>query len=413
MAPEQVLGKPVNHLADIYAFGILLFELITGAKPLNGESLERVFWLVLNEPVDLAPLREAGAPEGVVDLVRRCTDKNPAARPQSFTEVRRELEAISSGEALPVRTTNYVQAPQPQSPMATAVLTAAVPASSRPDAPEVEAPAEPQATRKLNRKALAIGAIMVALAGAGTVFLLRPKPAADTAVSKTGAATKAEAPPPATLSFPSGDMVLVPGGTFLFGKEKTPRDTPAYYVDRTAVTNASYAEFLKAANQSPPRGFKSAAASLPVVNVSIKDARGFARWAGKRLPTSVEWEKAARGTDGRTYPWGDNAETKADEKIRNKALRPAAMETVAASPYGALQMVGNVFELVDQSMPPTPEAIQNFAALLTPKPTVDEPWCMIRGGSFKDPVPPVFESGRIPERFHSDDIGFRCVRDIK
>lgn len=94
MPPEQVLGKNVNFQSDIYSFGILLFELITGTKPLEGDTVERVFWQILNDPINLTPLREAGAPEQVVELVERCTAKDQAARPQSFAEVRQKLETV-------------------------------------------------------------------------------------------------------------------------------------------------------------------------------------------------------------------------------------------------------------------------------------------------------------------------------
>jgi eukaryotic-like serine/threonine-protein kinase len=94
MAPEQVMGQEITEQVDVYAFGVLLFELITGTKPISGDSVERIFYSVLNEPLDLGPLRASGAPEGVCDLVARCTRKGPAERPQGFTPICAELERM-------------------------------------------------------------------------------------------------------------------------------------------------------------------------------------------------------------------------------------------------------------------------------------------------------------------------------
>jgi len=92
MAPEQVLGRQVTNLVDVYAFGVLLFELLSGVKPIAGESVERLFYSILNEPLNLEPLEKAVVPEPVRDLVARCTAKTPADRIQSFTLVAEQLE---------------------------------------------------------------------------------------------------------------------------------------------------------------------------------------------------------------------------------------------------------------------------------------------------------------------------------
>src|SRR6266404_691051 len=82
MAPEQVLGKPLTAQADVYAFGILLFELLTGNKPVAGDSIEKIFQNILYEPLNLEPLKALGLPPTVIDLVRACTAKQPVDRPE-------------------------------------------------------------------------------------------------------------------------------------------------------------------------------------------------------------------------------------------------------------------------------------------------------------------------------------------
>ncbi len=413
MPPEQVLGKNVNHLSDIYSFGILLFELITGTKPMAGESVERVFWQILNDPIDLTPLREAGAPEPVVELIERCTVKDQAGRPQSFTEIREKLESLfrSGRTTLQATGSHLTGAPRP----APSAKAAAAPAAAAPQTAPTPAPvptAEPAPVAGGTKKWLwpALGGLVVVLAILGFV-LFRPSKEAATNKTTASSVNPAAVQPASTLSLPSGDMVLVSAGPFLFGKDKESRDTPAYYIDRGEVTNSAYAAFLKATHHAAPPGFNPSRAKFPVTNVTIQDARQFAGWAGKRLPTSLEWEKAARGGDGRLYPWGDD---KNGGPPRGRLLTAAESEA-SASPYGALQMSGNLWELVDQPLTPSPGAVEAFASQLSPKPTASEPWCMIRGISYLDDKEriPVYEWSSIPERFHKNDIGFRCVRDVK
>lgn len=393
MPPEQVLGKNVNFQSDIYSFGILLFELITGTKPLEGDSVERVFWQILNEPIDLTPLRSTGAPEPVVELVQRCTAKDQAARPESFTEVRRSLErmSVSGGTKLQATAAHLVGAPRPPE----------LQAPKKSADPVAESPASPPPAEAAAKKwVLPLAAAVVVVLGILAFLLLRPKEKAPV-VAGTAPAVTAPAP---RLALPSGDMVLVKAGPFQFGENKEQRETAAYYVDRGEVTNAAYSAFKRV----PPN---PQTAAYPVTNITIEDARAFARWAGKRLPNSLEWEKAARGADGWLYPWGN---TPSGGGTHGRLLTAAQAEA-SASPYGAVQMAGNLWELVDEPMKPSDGAVQHFATLLTPKPTAQEPWCMIRGGSYLDDLSkvPLYEWTSIPERFHKNDTGFRCVRDVK
>ncbi len=112
MSPEQVLGKPPTNLVDVYAFGIVLMELISGQKPITGDSLERIFHQILNEPLNMQPLRANGVPPAVISLIGRCAAKDPAARPQGFGFVCADLERVL---ALPEVTTGSmpVAAPSP------------------------------------------------------------------------------------------------------------------------------------------------------------------------------------------------------------------------------------------------------------------------------------------------------------
>lgn len=94
MAPEQVLGQQVTTQVDVYSFGVLLYEMIVGLKPVSGETVEKIFSAILYEPLNLEPLRASQVPEAVFNLVQACTAKGPNERPQGFGVVCAELERI-------------------------------------------------------------------------------------------------------------------------------------------------------------------------------------------------------------------------------------------------------------------------------------------------------------------------------
>ena len=151
MAPEQVLGQQITHLIDVYAFGVLLFELLSGVKPITGDTVERIFNAILYEPLDLEPLRRAGVPHRIFDLVTRCTAKSPAERPQGFGPVVAEIElALQESEpgaaAVPAATPARPPQPHLPQPLPRAVHPPAVPAA--PSAPAM-APSDRARARRM------------------------------------------------------------------------------------------------------------------------------------------------------------------------------------------------------------------------------------------------------------------------
>ena len=94
MSPEQIRGDKPTFEVDVYAFGILLFELLTGARPFEAQTVDEIFDLILNQAVDLGPLTRAGIPVELVDLVNQLTAKDPLARPRSFSAVIHRLDLI-------------------------------------------------------------------------------------------------------------------------------------------------------------------------------------------------------------------------------------------------------------------------------------------------------------------------------
>jgi len=392
MAPEQVTGLNVTEQVDVYAFGVLLFELLSGIKPISGDTVERIFYSILNEPLNLGPLYEAGIPQAVCDLVAACTAKDPAARPPGFAPVCAELDRLI--------------ADQSASTVALRAGGAASPAP-RPETAPVQ-PAEAPASRKWLLPALAVAIVLLA---AGLYFSLRPS---NKPVGAKGAGTARTAALDPSILTPTGQMVLVPAGPFKSGKDNETVALPAFYIDKTEVTNQAYLQFHEAVGQPLPLQFPADKPDYPVVNVTVIEAHAFAQWAGKRLPTAQEWEKAARGSDGWLFPWGDNPD-KTRANVDSKSLRPATDFPNGASPYGALNMVGNAWELVEQEMKPSPAAVERFRIALDPPPNANEPWYMVRGLSFL--VPLASEATRdfttVPARWKAPDLGFRCAKDAK
>jgi formylglycine-generating enzyme required for sulfatase activity len=164
-----------------------------------------------------------------------------------------------------------------------------------------------------------------------------------------------------------GPMVLVPAGEFAMGSDEGEEDEKpvhrvyldAFYMDKHEVTVGQYAKFLEATGrEAPPRwGImnESRHQKRPVVNVNWSDADAYCRWAGKRLPTEAEWEKAARGTDRRIYPWGNDRPSKSRAYYHSSFFSKTEWNDHAAlgivglledgkSPYGIYDMAGNVWE---------------------------------------------------------------------
>jgi serine/threonine-protein kinase len=404
MAPEQIRGMPATPQVDIYAFGILLFELVAGTRPTEAESIEKIFYQILHEPLDLTPLSAAGAPKMLCDLVASCTDKDPAKRPASFGTVCLELERVLRRmQRGPVDSTATLRVIVPQDRAGAVPTPAPTPARiTVPMSIQALAAAPPAKTRPwlMGGAALGVVLILAALVYFG-VLPGMPKLAP-------------------VLSTPTGEMVLVPAGSFLSGAAKIPVALPAFYIDKTEVTNQAYARYCAEKNRPLPELFLKDHPDYPVVNITYVDAQEFAKWAGKRLPTPQEWEKAARGRDGRLYPWGNDRDPKRANVLDNpdrKAPDLMAADSLpeGASPYQALNTVGNVWEFTDEFRAPNEATIKAFARLMTPPPTADEPWYTISGGAYDTKLADslLWETGSVPARYKAFNIGFRCVKDVK
>jgi iron(II)-dependent oxidoreductase len=253
---------------------------------------------------------------------------------------------------------------------------------------------------------------------------------------------------PPSAATPAG-MVKIPGGAYLFKVrgielegmndvgvdvqypwEDTPRrfhehsmEIKAFYIDKYPVTNADFKKFLDATRYAPadslnflkdwtngayPQGW----ADKPVTWVSLEDARAYAKWAGKRLPHEWEWQIAAQGNDGRAYPWGNTWQASAvPAPDRGRTMRgPDSVDAhpTGASPFGVMDMVGNVWQWTDEYQDEHTRA------------------AILRGGSYYQPqgsiwyFPQAYDNGThgklllmAPSYDRSAALGFRCVQDAE
>jgi serine/threonine-protein kinase len=455
MAPEQGMGRSVDGRADVYALGIVLYELITGRRPYEADTPMAVVLKHITDALPRPSLFTADLPDEVEWVLEKALAKEAGERYENMAAFEQALNDLLAH-------VTAVPAPRPAAAQPGAARTqGAAPIS----APRLEAQRLPLAAAPEKaglspalKIAAGVGALavvgLVAVIGLVIVFnLLRgseterqglePTPLLQAMAGEaTGAPAAAEpesepakeepvmaAPPPAeptkaveptatapattapTAAGSDGNIqtnpkdgmaqVFVPAGSFWMGSsdanlaaqrrlcpgcdtsglsDQTPQreiSLDAFWMDQTEVSNAQFAEFIAQTGYQTTaerNGFSYVlnlgraafdkvngatwrnlvgtngvwAENLPVVHVSWDDAAAYCAWTGRRLPTEAEWEKAARGADGRLFPWGDTAPERslANFYQLGGGSLPVGSLPEGASPFGALDMSGNVYEWV-------------------------------------------------------------------
>ncbi len=463
MSPEQSANAArLAPPSDVYSLGLVLFEMLTGRLYGNMRPGTRVRslredvqdWLddlvarmLADEPRDRT-WDGAEVAEALAEGLRRESEQRLAAEAAGETALRRrrrEAEAKASAEeAERVRRAEAERQRQAQE--------AAAARQDRAEQRRVAAAARLQCLRQ-RLPWLAGGAAAVILVAALVVLqpwdpviwpspLIRPSTVTPTTTPRPPTATPSSSP---TLEIGSTWIssvdgmvqVYVPAGDFLMGSsdgdpeaqadEKPQRAVhlDAYWIDQTEVTKAQYQQCVDAGKCEAPRCTGTGQRNHPVVCVSWYDATDYCAWAGRRLPSEAEWEKAARGTDGRIYPWGNpevagNLLSYCDSNCSygwlDSTVDDGYVETASvgsypkgASPYGAMDLAGNALEWVADWYEET-----YYESLPVQNPLGPETGQLriLRGGSWNDYLRNArcaCRDGSFPV-YRFNYIGFRCAR---
>jgi len=364
MSPEQARGERPDERADVYSLGVMLFEMVTGRRPFEGDSAITIMMKHIMEPVPDILQINSQTPLPLVPVIERALAKSPADRFHSVSEMATALRAVNLK-------------PKPEAPSLTTAVTPPTPTL-------VGKAAVSTPTTGRRRLQLLVGIPVVLLALILGLFVVAPQ-------------LGGPALPPAA------GMIRVKDGVYLVGLDAPDSDhapprqvkLAEFWIDQYEVTNEQYAQFVSATDAQPPAGWQGNSVPTgqdkhPVQGVTWAQADAYCQWANKRLPGEAEWEVAARGAENYLYPWGN---IESDVELPRNATY--AVGTIAGnrSRFDVYDMAGNVWEWVTDPYAP-----------------VGEDRRILRGGAYgflKDMAFRLQGDPNVPTMFAT--AGFRCA----
>ena len=311
LSPEQVTGEPSDHRADIYALGVMMYQMLTGQPPFTGATPTAVLMKRLaGAPAPIQSLRP-DVPDSLVDLVDACLATDPNDRLSNAADIVRYLTGhspVSGGHTTSARI--RVQKPQPKSKSQT----------------------------------ITMGVIAALIVGAAAIALV--------------ASTKRKQAPVTSVMPVDSEMVLIPAASYTIGSNSGPEvarpahaaSLGAFGIDAHEVTVGDYEPFVQQGRAPAPWGDQRRPdGNLPVTGVLFAEAANYCAWKhrdGGRLPSEEEWEATVRGSSARMYPWGDVWNpAAANTGSRRKGPTIVGSFPAGRTPEGGVHdMIGNVWE---------------------------------------------------------------------
>ncbi|MCC6408032.1 MAG: SUMF1/EgtB/PvdO family nonheme iron enzyme [Planctomycetes bacterium] len=462
MSPEQALAdrERIDKRTDVFSLGVVLYEMLSLSRPFAGKSSHEVMQRIVTFDPPPLETQNPRVPAELAVICRKAMEKRREDRYSSAAELAADLRRFLAGEPIHARPPTMAQSARrwvrrhrvlsTSLAVGVAALTLGIVAErvnsvvqaraarprlslvGLPDGVEVSA-------RRVDPVSGALGPREVVGRTPLDTFGLEPGVwrivvAADGAFAELQRTLESGehlelAPRLVPTESTRAGMLFVPEADFVFGEVTNrlayPRSiehAPAVWLDATEVSNRDYREFVRATGHRAPAWWGDAYDErwndLPVVGVTFEDARAFAEWAGKRLPTQYEWEHAARGEDGRLQPWGDDTsdfavrarfdDLKSPEDPAAQLAQylahaePVGSRPAGAGPFGHLRMLDNVHEFSESTF------VEKEGDELVPRFHVP----VVMGGSFMEAPGDwrlSFRSEVHPGLVHHF-VGFRCAK---
>ena len=370
LSPEQVTGAPSDHRADIYALGVMAYEMLTGQPPFTGPTPTAVLMKRLSSsPPPLGKIRP-DTPQMLRDVIDGMLAQNPDERFQNCSDI--------------VRT-----------------LGGATPASGGHPTAEFVLRNRKNTRRRNIGVAIGVGAVLAALALWRVLGTHGPAPTAFKPVDD--------------------GMVLITSGVYTIGADVGPvQDRPAHQVtlqafglDTTEVTVGEYAKFVTSSAALAPWGASQPDGRVPVSGVQYSEASNYCLWRHKdsgQLPTEEQWEAAARGSEGRLFPWGGAWDLTAANTASSHRGGPAPVGSYprGRTPLRVYDLIGNVWEWTSSQLVAYPGGA-------LPENLAGKPYYVIRGGAYNSPDSSATTTHRgagdpiTSSRAAQQFTGFRCA----